>query len=209
MSRDESTSRPSLLDRWRGLSRALQWAILAALALVAYLGVVEPVIDLTNSYASRATLAAEELKTLSAQAERRADAATTVQIAARSFGEVYAPDREGDPVGAARQRISAVLAEQGVDRFRLISPAPTDLDRGAMEGFVDDPETQQVQKVTISLDLTSTPERVLSVIADLERAPEITLIADVSLRAVTTRDARLVRATLTPEVWVVTRRRTR
>ena len=75
------------------------------------------------------------------------------------------------------------------------------LGSGALAEFIADATKEEALRVTFDVSFSGTPAQVATILAELERVPEIALIGDIRLDRVDARGARLVSASRSPEVW--------
>lgn len=194
--------------RWNALSRAAKWSVLALVGLGLFFAVIDPLTKWGNDMSVESGRYAERLKELRDQAQGRSEATSELRRAVRVYGDVLPPGNLDERVRTASQRIDEILRENGAGDVDFSSRTPVALGRNTLPDFVADPTTQELRRVSFDISFTGTPERVIEIVGLLERVPEITLIADISLDRIDTRDARLVEVDLTPEVWGVARKGT-
>ncbi len=195
-----------VLSRWNTLSRAMQWALLALVGIGVFFAVVDPVSKWAAQLNAQSNLKAEALKDIRAQAKIRSDATAELKRNARLYGQVLPPEKLDDRVQAASQRIDEVLRQNGANEVVFGARSPVSLGSRVLPGYVDDPEKEELRRVTFDVAFTGTPERVIEIVAALEQIPEITLIADIRLTRIDSRGARLVEAQLSPVVWGIARK---
>lgn len=201
-----------LMQRWKNLSRAMKWAVLALLGLALFFGVIDPVMNWTRDQGIYADIKAEKLRELQSQAKQRSEATAMLRRAARLFGEVSPPDtlsaqgtEDGQSfdarVSTASQKINRILSRNDAGSVDFSSRAAVSLGSGALSAFITDKDKEEARRVAFDVSFSGTPEQVATILAELERVPEIAKIGDVRLDRVDARGARLVSASLSPEVW--------
>ncbi|GAB4543789.1 MAG: hypothetical protein Tsb0013_00290 [Phycisphaerales bacterium] len=195
-----------LLARWKRLSRAVQWSILALIGLGIFYAVVDPVTRWANDMNVIANDNAEKLARLQEQASKRSEATGVLRRNARVFGDVLPPGPLDERVQTASQRIDAILRGNNAGDLDFSTRSPVALGTRVLPGYVENPDNFELQRVTFDVSFTGTPETVVDILAQLERIPEITLIADLNLKRIDSRGARLVQADLAPEVWGIARK---
>ncbi|MEX2219383.1 MAG: hypothetical protein WD749_11580 [Phycisphaerales bacterium] len=195
-----------LLARYRALPRTARWALWAGCALVGYFVIVEPIVGLSVDLHTRADGRASLLVALDreAQSGHSHQAATAVA----KFGLVDPPGNVPEQAMLAfNKRVSEVLEKHGVRNSRHttrtlpMGPGPLTLSLATGE---------KAERRVAEIQFDSTPENIASVLADLERSPEVASVSRVQVRR-TERDSssRLLHATIAAEAWVITRGRAR
>lgn len=199
----------ALAERWVLLPRSIRWLMLAATAAAIYFAVVEPVLDATVSYSTRA----DQLQAgLDRSRERRAEdseAGRALMLGATRFGNPLAPSARGasgadDRSAAINARIESILRDRNLRALSIKARALTPLGRNAFAGVIGLDE--QAHRLVIDLDFEADPESAMTVIADLERAPEFSSIGRLSLRGLDREGQRLVQVSVSPEAWIITRK---
>ncbi len=184
-----------LISWYQGLPRAMRWALLAGVLLVMYFGIYEP----AALKADDLDLRADRLERL---IERERDLSESDDSAlARAFG---LPDAVVDSRVALDERVAEVLSSHGV-RDRRIEGAPTPLRLTQAQRLAGIGGT--LERLVLTVTFEASPEVATSVIADLERAPEVAALERIELRAVegsasSGAGARTVRATIGVETWL-------
>ena len=195
-----------LVQRWNALSRAAKWVVLAAIGMVLYFVVVEPVSKWANDRGGEASITAQTLKELREQAQGRSQATTELRASARVFVEVLPPGDLNERVQSVSSRIDEILRTNKAGDVDFSTRSPASLGSRTLPNYVDDPATQELQRVAFDISFTGTPERAIEIVRQLEKVPEITLISDIRLKRIDARGARLVQVDLNPEVWGVARK---
>ena len=193
-----------LRARWRALPRAARWGIFAAAGIGAYFLIVEPLMESTASLSAKADNAARQLREYDRQKAARTEALAQIALGASAFGEVAVPSKDSRLVNQVQNQITRLLGDHGVTEYNLQQLRGNALGRGVLTGLIK-PEAEELQRVQITVTLTDKTSTVLSVIADLERIPEISAFGQTQLRRLDKTKDR-VQATVTPEVWVVVSR---
>ncbi|MEM1423838.1 MAG: hypothetical protein AAGH64_07520 [Planctomycetota bacterium] len=197
---------PTVAERWNGLSRAMKWAVLAALGLVVYFAAFEPAFRWSQEMLFESRQNADRLTALRDQAKGRSEATITLREGARLYGDVLPPGDLDERVRTASQRIDEILNANNAGDVDFSSRTPVSLGSRVLPDYVDDPSTQELRRVSFDISFTASPEKVMDIVSALETVPEITLVADVRLKRIDSRGARLVQADLAPEVWGVARK---
>jgi len=192
-----------LLQLYRDLPRAGRWLVWTGALLVAYFGLVEPVLDAT----ARLDVEADRLEARLDQARREAGQRGQ-QLAARRLGMTRfgSPLLPGEPDVRAADlgaRINEVLKAHGVGSHtsqassgRLPEgPLPAALDGARIRTHIRD------------VQFNARPEVVTAVLADLESAPEVARVTRIDLTPADDRATRTIRASVTLEAWAIEARR--
>lgn len=190
-----------LVARWRTLPRTAHWAIIAALAIGAYFGIVEPVLNYTNKLDAAADLAELKLREYDRQEASRAEALDRIAIGSAAFGEVQIPAKDPNLVSRISDQIAAILNDHGVVEWNVQTLRGSPVGRTILPALYR-PDTEELQRIVFTVTLTDRTATVLSVITELERIPEITAISSAQLRRAEKGKDR-ISATLNPEVWVI------
>ncbi len=193
-----------LIERWRSLPRAVRWAALFGVALIAYLGVIEPMIDGANQSAVRAERAAEELDEIRQQSGAIKEAEATIAMGVARYGGVLMPEAGTGRDRVVSERIREILTDRGVRDSRISQQRGTELKGPDVEKLVNTDEFS-VERVVFSVEVTDKASTVMGVLADVERLPEVAAIGEVTLRKVS-RDEDRVQLIMSPETWVLRQR---
>jgi hypothetical protein len=187
-----------LADFYRGLPRAGRWGLLALAGLLAYFGVVEPVVDKTGALNARAEARARAI------AEVRAGGATAAaDLGLRQFGVVEPPGDPRERAVAFDRRVLEVLEKHSVERHTSnTKTAP--LAPGPLLAALA-PANQKVDRRIREIQFETTPETLAAVIADLERIPEVAAVSRVQIRKADD-GGRTLRATVAAEAWTLARK---
>lgn len=186
-----------LLDLYRSLPRAARWGVLALAGVLAYFVVVEPVVDRTNAWATRADARADAIALVrSGPAE---DDAVTLGL--KQFGAVLPPGDPRERGDAFRTKVLDVIEKHGV-RNHTSTTRNAPLNRGPLLAALA-PTNQRVDRLIREIKFEATPETLAAVIADLERTPEVAAVTRVQVRK--GENGRVVQATIDAEAWILTK----
>lgn len=186
----------TLAERWAKLPRAALWALAAAGFLAAYFLLVEPVLELTGSIDARADALEAARRRAALPAEEALDAA------ARDHALFGSPLPPGGPerTGALNQRLETILAGRDLQQLSIKARPPAPMPRADASRLTDDSRT--INRLVVDIDFHTDPATAADIIAQLERAPEVTLLSRVTLRRVERDGAELLQVGLSPETWV-------
>jgi hypothetical protein len=193
-----------IVARFRSLPRAARWGLLFAAFVVAYFGVVEPVIDLTARLDAAADRAGSRLSTYSQQAEARKAQSDKLTLGVKRFGDVRLPDTDSKRANEVFSKISETLKARNISKPSITQNRGVPLGKDTLQGLLE--PNQEVQRLVFELKLEGSLEDVAGVIADLEKIPEVTSIGQVVLRRMGKEEERKLQATVTPEVWIIAER---
>jgi hypothetical protein len=205
----------ALLAKLKALPRAATWAIGALLLLVAYFGVIEPVLDATNAARSRADALAAGLQKERALTSTDSDQGRTLANGRRSFGEPYLPEHPDNKPEALHTRVDTILGDRGITtrvknerRIRIAGDEAAKL-LGPLAA------TSNVERLILDITFDASPETIASILSDLEQAKEVAAISRVELRrpdatgsrgaAAPASGSRTVKATISAEAWVLSK----
>lgn len=184
-------------DLYRSLPRPARWGVLAVAGLLAYFGVVEPVVDATSSVNARADARAQAIAEV-----RSGGGDDAAALGLRQFGDVAPPGDPRERAVAFDRRVLEVLEKHSVrDHTSTTSTVP--LGTGPLLSLLS-PSNQRVERRIRQIQFEASPETLSAVISDLERTPEVAAVSRVQIRKA--QDGRLVRATVSAEAWLVTRK---
>lgn len=191
----------SLLARLSTLPRVVRWALLAALALVAYFAVVEPVLDLTNTYNSRADKREAELRTYANQRTQRQAAENTIVLGVSRYGNVTPPGPAAARSQAFNMLITKVLDEQGIS-----DPSVNTKDQPMQGGPLTAVAAadERLERLVSDIKFDGTPEQIMGVIAALEKSSDVSVISRVQISPGSAdKSERLLKASIAVEAWQV------
>jgi hypothetical protein len=189
-------------EKVRGLPRAARWGLFAGVVILAYFVVVEPIVDSINATNAKAedregALFALARDPISSQSSEFA-------LLVKKFGTVELPgDPETRPV-AFNRRVVEILGKHKIKDSSTTRIMP--LGAGPLKDAYG--ETNRIDRQVREIQFDATPEDIAAVIAELESAPEVAAISRVQLRRGDQQDsaARLLKATISVEAWVVSRK---
>ncbi len=198
------------LPRWfQGLPRAGQWLVMLGVLLVGYFGIVEPVLDATASARARVeTLRAAIRSGVDGAGGAKSDR-DAVELGARLYGEVRLPGEEKAGSEALSKRVADVLRAHGVREYtqadrRLTLPAgPLTREVGA---------EHRVERIVKDIQFEASPDALASVLADLERSPEVSAVSRIQFRKAGSgsggrgASAKVLRANMAVESWVLVKK---
>ncbi|MFM9996103.1 MAG: hypothetical protein ACKVU4_09915 [Phycisphaerales bacterium] len=184
-----------LLDVYRTLPRAARWGVLALAGVLAYFVVVEPVMDQTNAWASKANARADAIALVRSGGGAEDDA---VSLGLKQFGNVLPPGDPRERAVAFHTKVLEVIEKHGVKNHTSTNRnAP--LSRGPLLTALAPANT--VDRLIREVKFEATPETLAAVIADLERTPEVAAVTRVQVRK--GENGRMVQATIDAEAWVL------
>lgn len=191
-----------LQSRYAALPRAAQWLGWFVIAMVAYFVVIEPVLTLTAEARGRAADARDRVASLEVRLNSLERAQAELATGITDLGAIMPLGEQDTQTALLRDRITSVLVNRGFEAWDLTQARPIAVPRNALDPAAA-PGNRSVIRVGFDLTLEGSPDAVLGVLADLEQAPEVTLVRQSNLRRVE-RDGRgFLSATISPEVWVL------
>lgn len=192
-----------LKARFNALPRAARWLTWFVIGMIAYFVIIEPVLTLTaeargSAADARDRVAALELR-LNSLERAQGDLATGIT----DLGAIMPLGEQDAQTALLRSRITSILVDRGFTAWDLTQARPSQVPRNALDSAAV-PFGREVLRVGFDLTLEGSPDAVLGVLADLEQAPEVTLVRQTNLRRVE-RDGRgFLSVIISPEVWVLT-----
>lgn len=198
-----------LIDRYRSLPRVGKWCVWACGVLIGYLGVVEPAVNEMQ----RVSGGVEKLeRVLARSAELTSSESSTgrmVREGMEAYGRPMMPDDPGNTPDQLQRTIDRILAEHGLvatksEKSTVFRASRTELTDRARAQF----KGGELQRLAIDVTFEADQKGVASVIAALERSPHVAAISRVRIDRVERREREgspLVRATVSPEAWVLVR----
>lgn len=203
----------SLLLKYNALPRAGKWLLGALAVVVVYFGVVEPVLDATNTARSRADALAAGLEKERTLTSSDSDQGRILENGRRSFGEPFLPEDPGNHPEALHSLVDAILEKRGVSsrvknerRIRIAGDEAVKL-LGALAA------SSNLERLILDLTFEASPETITAILADLEQAKEVAAISRLEIRrldvgggrgAPAASGAKVVKATISPEAWILT-----
>lgn len=196
--------RERVLARYRDLPRAARWGVLAAAGLLAYFGIIEPALDATARLRARADQIEAGLRRERDLLGGAGEAGRAVALAVEHFGLPSHPGPRASRERDLRRRVDEILQSRGV-RALSITPSLVPLSRSGAPGA-----GPGVQRLVLEVRFESSPEDLAAIVRELELSPEVTAVGRVQA-ARADRDGgrsgpagdRVLRATVSPEVWVL------
>mgnify|MGYP006229169511 CR=1 FL=1 len=187
------------LERYSTLSRAMQWAVIAAIGLVLFViwdTGIRPVADSWNQSADNIQASADKI----IQGDQTARWLNNDLNPPHSFGEAAAPSDDAQGREALNRAVNEVIKtyESKVSEKDFSITSGGQLKPGTLSKAAGG---RRVSRITGSLSFVSDPETAAAMIAELEMHPEIESIREVRLTKSTDRK---VTVRLVIEVWVIT-----
>lgn len=192
----------ALWQRFRALPRASRWLIVFVAFIGLYFGAIEPLLDAMRRYNFEADRIETDLSQRQETRERILNTAGELERSMIAFGRPAFPAKGGDPQTALDKRLSQVLNAHGIRETRrnIKEPVPIPGPRGTPARF-----NRLVIELTFECDTT----KLLAVLKDLEKAPEVTAIARLSVRKLADPgprgkgDSGMLQVQVSPETWVL------
>jgi hypothetical protein len=186
------------------LPRAVRWALVFGVFVLAYFFAIEPAIDQMNKWNAQSDVLTEALKNYGKQEAELRAASDAIKLGQRQFGEVALP---GDPrtrPDEFRDAISRILDARGVDQ-RTISARSGSFTQGPLVDHVKG--VSRVEKQIADVSFLSTPETFAAVLADLEREKFVTSVRRAQVRQSEGKEKvdRLLRVSLELETWTMSK----
>ncbi|MFN5662718.1 MAG: hypothetical protein ACK48N_11610 [Planctomyces sp.] len=171
-------------QRWGSLPRSGKWISALVVVLVAYFGLVEPVMLATDRLRTQADALEAELRDRASAKAALESTSAELERALIAFGPVKAPVRGGDPLAALDRRLSTIRSAHSVqERQRRLATRGEPISRDGVR-FVGSglANGQPLERFTIEWQFEGTTDALMRVLADLEKAPEVHAVSSVQLR---------------------------
>jgi hypothetical protein len=186
----------AIIDRFRTLPRAMQWALLAAIGLVVFLIWSEGVVPIIDRWDRQAT--AIEGKLIKVRESKKIkDELVAMQPFVTAVGPVQRPGNEAEGSSDLQSVINGVLQNFAVSDQQLGLSLRSYLPKTALTGLSGN---RRIQKLTGDLKFTAAQDVAVAVIAAFESSPDIEQVNSVRL----TKDGGgKVKVHITLEAWVI------
>lgn len=194
----------SLIDRYKTLPRSARWLGWLVAIVVGYFAIVEPLLDWRTSLNTKADALAASLDRENELASAASSAGSTVAVSHAMFGSPMLPGTDAVRKQAFSSRVNAILRDHQI--IARITERQIPL-RDPQAAALVDPEFR-VERLVLDLSFEASPETVAKLLADLEKAEEVSGVGRLSVRKVTdaprgSKDpGRLVRAQISVETWL-------
>ncbi|MDX2146246.1 MAG: hypothetical protein SFZ23_01890 [Planctomycetota bacterium] len=200
----ESPIFASLRQRWDRLPRATRWLTAFLLFVALYFALVEPAIDARQRWSTRADSIEARLASLSTSDGVPSEVRSDLAAGVRRFGE---PPLPGDPRAASEsltRRITSVLLEHDV-REHTATSREVPVASGPLVSSLG--TEARLKRLIREIQFVATPEAVASIIAALERSPDVASVSRVQLRKQggARSEGDVVRAVVAVEAWAASR----
>lgn len=199
----------TLIDRYRSVGRSIKWLTWLVGVLVGYFAVVEPLLDWRTSLNTRADALAASLDREHELAAAAQSPGSTLAVSRAMFGTPMLPGPDAARKQAFSARVNAIFRDHDVVPRITERQSPV---RDAQASALVDPEFR-VERLVLDLSFEASPDTVAKILAELEKAEEVSGVNRLSVRKVTDaprgsggagRDTpgRIVRAQISVETWL-------
>ena len=197
-------------ERYRELPRAGRWGVLAVAGVAFYFLVVEVAIERWSSWSTQAEQKEALLRDWTGSSLSRQSDENTVMNGTKVFGLVSFPGPEAERSQALRTRIAEVLKKHAVSEYEERGRELL-LERGPLVTAVG--TGTRVRRIVRDVSFEVTAETMTMILADLERASEVSGVSKVFVRKVTGSgnrgsSSKKLGITLAVEAWGVMREAT-
>lgn len=192
----------AIAEKFRDLPRAARWGICAGAIVLAYFVAIEPIIDGINATNAKAEDREGALITLAR--DPISSQSSELALGVKKFGAVELPGEPEIRSVAFNRRVVEILAKHKIKDSSTTRLMP--LGAGPLKDAYG--EANRIDRQVREIQFDATPEDIAAVVADLESAPEVAAISRVQLRRGDQQDsaARLLKATISVEAWVVSKK---
>ncbi len=203
----------TLVRKFNALPRSGKWLVWTLVLVVAYFGIIEPALEMTAASKARADALAADLERERALTTTDSDQGRTLASGRLSFGEPYLPDNPANKPEALHNVVDAILAKHGIgNRVKAERHVRLPNDEAALLlGPLG--AGNNVERLILDITFEAAPDVVAAIIAEFEQAKEVAAISRVEIRrpdvggagrgAVPSSGAKVVKATVSPEAWVL------
>lgn len=200
------TAAPSTLAaRWSALPRSMKWAAVGVAVIGGYFAVVEPALDRLAKLNQRAESNEATLADFRRSEDRVRAAETAVTLGVGRHGVVEYPGDQQSVSVAFNKAVDTVLRKHGVGE-QTSTTRVSPMGPGPLSKVVG--QEYRVERLARDIQFQASPETLSAVLADLEKTNVVSSVPRVQIRQGENKDktTRLVRATLSIESWVLTRK---
>jgi hypothetical protein len=193
----------ALLQKFNALPRAFKWLIALGVFLIAYFAIIEPILGFAQTWERRAstlqTAIARDKELASEEGEGHA-----IEQSQALFGSPRTPGKNQVAPETLYRLVNSILEAHGVtDRSVNERSVPMTGDQAASLG------AGAITRIILDVSFESDSLTVISVLAELERSPEVSAISRVKIDKMGQRSGAAadeasdsVRVTLAPEAWI-------
>ena len=192
-------------ERSRGMPRAMQWALWAAVGIGAFMIWDATLNQLAIRWASEADRIKADVEQVRAGTDlarelRRRDVAEAIL----AIGAVEKPGASEDGSLALSQTVNAVLAQFNVEEDSFAARPDRQLPRGTLISVVGG---RRLESIKGDLNFIASPEDTISIISALESHPAIEGIRSIRLTKEGMRNGKAkLKVRMTLETWVISSR---
>lgn len=204
----------AITQKYNSLPRAARWLLLTVGVVVVYFGVVEPVLEATNAAKTRADLLATDLAKERALSSTDSEQGRVLETGRRSFGEPLLPEDKANKPETLHSVVDRILEEHAVAKSTKSERHIRIAGDEAVKLLGSLVSTMTAERLILDISFEATPETVTAVLAALEQAREVAAISRVEIRrqdagrdpraGSSSSGSRIVKATISPEAWIVT-----
>ena len=193
-----------LWSLFSGLPRAGKWIVFAVAGVLFYFYGVEPALQATKDLNNKADALARGLAREHELSSPQSEDGRILDVGLSSFGMPYLPTDGRARPDALHKAVDAILRKNGVRDSNIVEKTATlrgDLVT-AMAG-----NGARFDRYVLDVTFETDQQSLVSILSDLERAPEVTAISRVRIdHPAAARgskgSSRTLRVTISPEIWV-------
>jgi hypothetical protein len=190
-----------VVQRIAGLPRAARWCVYALVAIVAFYGVIDPLLGARASLVARAATARSTVDELERLLREREGSEQRLGLATRAHGPARKPGEfevERESITSAIERVQRAHGIVITSLEPRTSAAPA----GEMQERFGGIDGELVRLVYV-MSFQAEPQVITKVLADLEAAPEIQRIGAVRITRTGRGEDRTLSARFEPETWAL------
>lgn len=206
----------ALIAFYRNLPRAGRWLVLFGAFCIGYFLVIDKVMQHTAEVRLKADQLESDFNRERALADTTSEEGRALSSGIANFGQPMLPVDRNNRAESLNRTVDEVLARHAITNSTKTEKNPSFGAAPQIPVIAGSGAT--AQRIVLEIAFEATPEKVIAVLADLERAPGVAAVGRLRIdrTSVSARygledleeaedPARLVRATIAPEAWVVVR----
>lgn len=184
------------IDRFRGLEPFWQWIAGAVVFLLAFLIWAQFLEPTSTAWSETADRMESDL----ARTSESISLDPRSRNAAMTYGAIALPDTKSDGSQALIELVQYIMSGQGIKNDTFYQGQSNTIKASSLPGIAGPGE--KIERIKGELDFTTTPDKAIRVIADLESHPGIESVTSIRIDKAGNKD---VRTRLSLEAWVRSR----
>jgi hypothetical protein len=190
------SDRRSMIESFRGATRAVQWAIIAAVGLALFFVWSEYLDPVVTEIDARAAEIEEHVQQVRSAQQMEAEF-KPVKNVVETLGKVQFPGSEAESAAAFHSLVNSVLSKNSAANPTFAFRPKGNLPKNALGAAA---RNRRVERLTGDLKFDASPEAATSIIAELESSPDVEAINSVRITKIAQGK---VQVQLALEAWVL------